>query len=330
MHANPAPRAVEQKTSLSPAKRLLLLGLLALSLVVIFMAINLQGNIGYILKHRGQILATMVLVAFASGISTLLFQTITQNRILTPAVMGLESLFVLIQTLLVFFLNVAGLGMFGSIGQFVGEAALLVLFATLLYRWLLGGSGLDLHRVLLIGLVFGTLFRSSAGLMQRLLSPGEFAVLQSRIFATFTRADSSVLMLCGVIIALVMLVVWRMRHRLDVIALGSNTATALGIAYKRYVTGLLLLISVLVATATALVGPMTFLGLLIVNLTYPLMGSWRHSYLIPGCVMIGMIALIGGQLVLERLFNMAGTLSVVIEFIGGGLFIYLLLKKVAK
>lgn len=318
------------KTPLSSGKRLWILGLLVLALVTFFMTINLQGNIPYILKHRGQILATMVLVAFASGISTLLFQTITQNRILTPSVMGLESLFILIQTLLVFFLNIAGLSMFGSIGQFVGEAALLVLFATLLYRWLLSGTGLDLHRVLLIGLVFGTLFRSSAGLMQRLLSPGEFAVLQSRIFASFTRANSDVLMISGLAIALVTLVVWHMRHRLDVIALGSNTATALGIPYKRYVTGLLLLISVLVAISTALVGPMMFLGLLIVNLAYPLIGSWRHSYLLPGCIMIGMITLIGGQLILERVFDMAGTLSVVIEFIGGGLFIYLLLKKVAK
>lgn len=330
MHAESSVTTQSHKVALSPGKRLCLLGLVALALMALFMLINLQGNVAYILKHRGQILATMVLVAFASGISTLLFQTITQNRILTPSVMGLESLFVLLQTILVFFLNIAGLSMFGTIGQFVGETALLVFFATLLYRWLLSGTGLDLHRVLLIGLVFGTLFRSSAGLMQRLLSPGEFAVLQSRIFATFTRADSNVLLICGLVIAIVTLVVWRMRHRLDVIALGSNTATALGIPYKRYVTGLLLLISVLVAISTALVGPMMFLGLLIVNLAYPLMGSWRHTYLLPGCVMIGMIALIGGQLILERIFDMAGTLSVVIEFIGGGLFIYLLLKKVAK
>lgn len=330
MHADASPTSRPHKIPLSPGKRLCLLSLLVLVLVTLFMLINLQGNVSYILKHRGQILATMVLVAFTSGIGTLLFQTITQNRILTPSVMGLESLFVLLQTLLVFFLNIAGLRVFGTIGQFVGEAALLMLFATLLYRWLLSGSGLDLHRVLLIGLVFGTLFRSSAGLMQRLLSPGEFAVLQSRIFATFTRADSSVLLISGLVIAVITLIVWRMRHRLDVIALGSNTATALGIPYKRYVTGLLLLISVLVAISTALVGPMTFLGLLIVNLTYPLIGSWRHAYLLPGSIMIGMITLIGGQLVLERVFDMAGTLSVVIEFVGGGLFIYLLLKKVAK
>lgn len=312
---------------LSPGRRLVMAGALVLVLATIFMTVGLKGNISYILMHRSHILATMVLVAFASGISTLLFQTITQNRILTPSVMGLESLFVLLQTLLIFALDVGGLSMLGSVGRFLAEGLLLVTFATLLYRWLLDGSGMDLHRVLLIGLVCGTLFRSAAGLMQRLMSPGEFAVLQGRIFATFTRADSGVLLVSALIVAVVSVVVWKMRHRLDVIALGANSATALGIAYRRSITGLLLLIALLVATSTALVGPMMFLGLLIVNLTYPLIGSWRHRDLLPGSVLIGMATLIGGQLVLERVLGMAGTLSVVIEFAGGSLFIYLLLRK---
>lgn len=316
--------------SLSPGQRLLLFAGLLLALMTLFMTLDLHGNIAYILRHRGQILATMMLVGFAAGISTLLFQTLTRNRILTPSVMGLESLFVLMQTLLIFALDVGGLNMLGSVGRFVAESTLLVLFATLLYRWLLGGAGLDLHRVLLIGLVCGTLFRSVSGLMQRLMEPGEFAVLQSRIFATFTRADSDVLLISSLVIALVTLLVWRLRHRLDVMALGPDSAIALGIAWQRHVTGLLLLISLLVAVSTALVGPMMFLGLLIVNLAYPLIGSWRHGYLLPGCVLIGMITLVGGQLILERLLNMAGTLSVVIEFSGGALFIWLLLRKGAK
>lgn len=316
--------------SLSPGQRLLLLAGLLLALMTLFMTLDLHGNIAYILRHRGQILATMMLVGFAAGISTLLFQTLTRNRILTPSVMGLESLFVLMQTLLIFALDVGGLNMLGSVGRFVAESTLLVLFATLLYRWLLGGAGLDLHRVLLIGLVCGTLFRSVSGLMQRLMEPGEFAVLQSRIFATFTRADSDVLLISSLVIALVTLLVWRLRHRLDVMALGPDSAIVLGIAWQRHVTGLLLLISLLVAVSTALVGPMMFLGLLIVNLAYPLIGSWRHGYLLPGCVLIGMITLVGGQLILERLLNMAGTLSVVIEFSGGALFIWLLLRKGAK
>ncbi len=324
---SPLSRALKNVSS--PVWRISLLALLAVIVSLVFMTLHLQGNISYVLKHRGQILFTIVLVAFASGISTLLFQTITQNRILSPSVMGLEALFVFIQTLLVFFVQLSQLSQVGSMVPFLGETALLMIFATLLYRWLFNRSGLDLHRVLLTGLVFGTLFRSLSGLMQRLLSPGEFAVLQSRMFATFTHADPAVLALSAVLIAAITIIVWRIRHRLDVIALGRNSATALGVPFQRYVTGLLLLVSLLVAISTALVGPMTFLGLLVVNLAWPVVGSWRHRYLLPGTVLIGIIMLTGGQLILEQVFNMAGTLSVIIEFLGGGLFIYLILKKVA-
>lgn len=310
-----------------PAKRLLLLSIIALTAIVIFMTINLRGNIQYILVHRGLILATMLLVAFAAGVATVLFQTVTNNRILTPSVMGLEALFILIQTMLVFFVDADGFRVLGITGKFLCESALLLLFSVFLYRWLLTGVGINLHKVLLVGLVCGTLFRSLSSLMQRLLSPGEFAILQGRVFATFTRAPAEIIAVSTGIIVIVALIVWRMRHCLDIIALGRNTAINLGVAYQKKITTILLLVSLLVAISTALVGPLTFLGLLIANLAYPIVGSFRHQHLLPGVFLLGTITLVGGQLILERLLNMSGTLSVVIEFIGGALFIYLLIKK---
>ena len=321
----PAPRA----GLTAPAKRLMALSALALLAILLFMTINLGGNIRYILLHRGLILATMLLVACAAGIATLLFQTVTNNRILTPSVMGLEALFILLQTLLIFFIDANGLKMLGNVGQFVCETALLVLFATLLYRWLLGSIGVNLHRVLLVGLVCGTLFRSISGLLQRLLAPGEFAILQSRMFATFTRAAPEIIAIAAVVVLLVALVVWRMRHSLDVIALGRDMSVGLGVAGRRRVTLILLLVSLLVAISTALVGPLTFFGLLVANLSYQFIGSHRHCYLLPGVVLTGIITLVGGQLILERLLHMAGSLSVVIEFVGGALFLWFLMKKAA-
>lgn len=313
----------------TPGKRLAGLSVLALASIVLFMTINLRGNISYILVHRGLILATMLLVAFSSGVATLLFQTVTNNRILTPSVMGLEALFILIQTLLIFFIDANGLRMLGAVGQFICEALLLVLFSTFLYRWLLGRIGVNLHMVLLVGLVCGTLFRSISSLLQRLLEPGEFAILQSRIFATFTRAAPEIIALSGLVVLAVALIIWRMRHSLDVIALGRDMSIGLGVPWRRRVTLVLLLVSLLVALSTALVGPLTFFGLLVANLTYQLMGSHRHHYLLPGVVLTGIITLVGGQVILERGLNMAGSLSVVIEFVGGALFLWFLIKKAA-
>lgn len=314
---------------LTPSRRLMWLAGLSLGLVAIFMTINLGSNLQYIMVHRGLTLITMLLVAFAASVSTVLFQTVTNNRVLTPSIMGFEALFVLIQTALVFVFGVGGIPGLGVGGKFILEAVLLILFSAMLYRWLFTGSRNNLHLVLLVGIICGTLFRSMANLMQRLLTPSEFAIVQGRMFATFTRAVPELIALSVVITVMVAWVIWRMRFRFDVLALGRNTAINLGMDYKRSVTIILLLVSVLVAISTALVGPLTFLGFMVANLAYLVVGSSQHRFLLPAAFLLGVVALVGGQLILEHLLNMAGALSVVIEFIGGTLFILLLLKKVS-
>ncbi|WP_276676016.1 iron chelate uptake ABC transporter family permease subunit, partial [Caldibacillus debilis] len=77
----------------------------------------------------------------------------------------------------------------------------------------------------------------------------------------------------------------------------------------------------------ALAGPVTFLGLLVANLSYEYLKTYRHRELILGAILISIIALVGGQWIVERVFSFSTTLSVIINFIGGIYFIYLLLKE---
>ena len=319
---------VNQKRHISSRKTVWLLLGIAVLCVVFFMTFNLKGNISYILTHRTWIVLTMILVAFSAATSTLLFQTVTNNRILTPSIMGFESLFVLIQTVVIFFIDAQGIPYIGIVGKFIFESLLLILFSLFLYRGLFNKLKQNLHLVLLIGIILGTLFRSFSNLLQRLMAPTEFAVLQSRIFATFTRAEPVLIVFSLVISSIIGLFLWRMRFRFDVLALGRDNAINLGIDYQKSVTIILLLVSVLVSISTALVGPFTFLGLLIANLAYSISGSSQHRFLLPTAFLLGIIFLVGGQMFLEHVLNMVGALSIVIEFIGGSLFIFLLLKKV--
>ena len=319
---------VNQKRFISSRNTVLILLGIALFCVIFFMTFNLKGNISYILTHRAWIVLTMILVAFSAATSTLLFQTVTNNRILTPSIMGFESLFVLIQTVVIFFIDAQGIPYIGIVGKFIFESSLLILFSLFLYRGLFNKLKQNLHLVLLIGIILGTLFRSFSNLLQRLMTPTEFAVLQSRIFATFTRAEPVLIVFSLIIASIIGLFLWRMRFRFDVLALGRDNAINLGVDYQKSVTIILLLVSVLVSISTALVGPFTFLGLLIANLAYSISGSSQHRFLLPTAFLLGVIFLVGGQMFLERVLNMVGALSIVIEFIGGSLFIFLLLKKV--
>ena len=86
----------------------------------------------------------------------------------------------------------------------------------------------------------------------------------------------------------------------------------------------------MVAASTALVGPILFFGLIVANLAYSYAGTFRHVWTLPTAALIGVLCLLGGQMVLEQLFSFGASLSMVIEFAGGLFFLYLVLRKGAR
>lgn len=300
------------------------------AVVLFFLFFELKGNVGYILPRRAIKVSAMLLVAVAVGVSTLLFQTVTANRILTPSIMGFDSLYILVQTVMAFALGAAAVVTAPPTLQFGVEVVLMVAFSALLYRWMFTGATRSLHLLLLVGVILGSLFRGFSSLLQRLMEPSEFIILQDLFFASFNNVDPSLLGVAAVIVAVVCGAVWRARHTLDVLALGRDVAINVGVDHRRVVMRVLLACSLLVAVSTALVGPVTFFGLLVVSLGYQLCRGFSHAWLLPIVVLIGAIALVGGQLVLEKVFGFGTALSVVIEFTGGILFLYLLLKGSLK
>ncbi|MBT2249503.1 iron chelate uptake ABC transporter family permease subunit [Arthrobacter sp. BHU FT2] len=298
--------------------------------VLFFLFFELKGNVGYILPRRAIKVSAMLLVAVAVGVSTLLFQTVTANRILTPSIMGFDSLYILVQTVMAFALGAAAVVTAPPTLQFGVEVVLMVAFSALLYRWMFTGATRSLHLLLLVGVILGSLFRGFSSLLQRLMEPSEFIILQDLFFASFNNVDPALLGVAAVIVAAVCAAVWRARHTLDVLALGRDVAINVGVDHRKVVMRVLLACSLLVAVSTALVGPVTFFGLLVVSLGYQLCRGFSHAWLLPIVVLIGAIALVAGQLVLEKVFGFGTALSVVIEFTGGILFLYLLLKGSLK
>ncbi|MHA7279086.1 iron chelate uptake ABC transporter family permease subunit [Arthrobacter sp. MDT2-2] len=328
---NALPAAVVQSgrtpvRSLPPAFWLVALGVTAAALIAAFLLVGLEGDIAYVLLRRLNRVGAMVLVAVAVGVSTVLFQTVTGNRILTPSIMGLDALYILIQTALAFALGASTLLTLAAPIRFAVEVTLMVAFSWLLYRWLFTGGGRSLHLLLLVGIVFGVFFRGASTLLQRLMDPSEYIILQDLFFASFNRVDPTLLILSAIAVSGLCIPAWRLRHRLDVLALGRDTAVGLGVDYRRTVTLVLVICSVLVAVSTALVGPATFFGLLVSALAYQLCSSFRHAAVLPLAVLLGVIALVGGQLVLEQVFEFDTALSIVIEFTGGLVFLALLMK----
>ncbi|UVF21420.1 iron chelate uptake ABC transporter family permease subunit [Microvirga terrae] len=311
-------------------RTLLILAAIATGVIVLFTTLNAKGRWDFILAFRGTKILSMVLVAHAIAVSTVLFQTVSHNRILTPSIMGFDALYALIQTGLIFALGSAGVSALDPRLLFGVEVAAMVAFSGLLYRWLFSGSSRSLHLLLLVGIVFGVLFRSLSGFMQRIIDPNEFVVLQDRLFANFNSVDGNLLTISAAAVVAVSVVGWRLMHAYDVLALGRETAINLGVDHGRVTTIVLILVAVLVSVSTALVGPVTFFGLLVANLAYQIAGTHKHRFVLPVASLIAVICIVGGQLVLERIFAFDTALSIVIEFLGGIVFLALLIKGTTR
>lgn len=308
-------------------KLILILSALLILSAALFLTWNAQGSWDFVLPLRAKKLAALLLVAYAVGVSTLLFQTITHNPILTPSILGFDALYVFLQTALVAALGGLGYAQLAPLGKFSLELAAMLGGSLLLFSLLLKQGGRDLARMILIGVVFGILFRSLSSLLQRLLDPEEFAVAQSSTFASFNTVNAKLLGVSAVIALVSAFFLWRERYKLDVLLLGRDQAVNLGLNYRRDMLWILFWIAVLTATATALVGPVSFFGLLVVALSDRFCGSIRHSLRLPMAFLTASVLLVGGQTVFEHLLGMKAVLSVVIEFAGGLVFLWLVLRK---
>ena len=172
-----------------PALALILLGLLTAISIVCFMTLGAKGSWSFVLGFRGKKLASLLLVAYAVAVSTVLFQTVTNNRILTPSIMGFDALYVLIKTGVVFFLGVGALISIDPQLQFGLEVLVMVAFSGLLFRWLFLGEERSLHLLVLVGIVFGILFRSLSQFMQD--QPGDQIGLFRRYIGVLCEPDAS-------------------------------------------------------------------------------------------------------------------------------------------
>ncbi|EDO9300054.1 iron chelate uptake ABC transporter family permease subunit [Campylobacter coli] len=306
-------------------KKILILAFLTLIMALVFVFAGLKDFDEYALKNRFLQIAAIVIVAICIAISTVIFQTLCNNKILTPAIIGLDSLYMLLQSALVFSLGSANLSVYRNGINFLITLACMVVFSLGLYK-ILFSSDKSIYLIMLLGLIFGTLFSTLSSFFEILIDPDEFMIIQGRMFASFDNVAFDVLALAYIVTLLSFIWIFRYMKFLDPLSLGKDLSINLGINYQKISKHLMIIIAILTSISTALVGPITFLGLLVVNITYELFKTAKHSILLLACILISILALLGGVFFVSRIFDYNTTISVIINFLGGIYFIYLVLK----
>lgn len=184
-----------------PLKKWLSLLLLLAAVVIVslcYLTYNTYGNWSFALALRGKKLLAFIFVGIAAAFSTISFQTVTQNHFLTPNILGMDSLYVFVQTVLFFLLGGAqALGQV-SLGSFLMNVFLTVFLSTSLSYFLLRKNQSDLFLLLMIGMILGTFFSSISTFLQVIMDPNEYDLLQGKLFASFGNVNSQYLVFVGV------------------------------------------------------------------------------------------------------------------------------------
>lgn len=287
------------------------------------------GSEGFwrIAQLRATTLLVIAVVAVCQAVATVSFQTATNNRIITPSIMGFESLYVAVQTSSVYFLGVAGIVALQGIGQFTLQVALMVGFSLLLYGWLLSGKYGNLQIMLLIGIIIGAGLGSVSTFMQRLLTPSEFDVLSARLFGNMSNADPEYFPVAIPLCVIAAGALWARTHRLNVLSLGRDATIGVGLNHRREIMTVLFFVSILMAVSTALIGPMTFLGFLVATLAYQFADTYDHRYILPVAVLTATAVLTSAYFIMRHVFYAQGVVSIIIEVVGGTVFLIVILRK---
>ncbi|MCG7406120.1 iron chelate uptake ABC transporter family permease subunit [Paenibacillus sp. ACRRX] len=278
-------------------------------------------------KRRMVALVAMIIAAICQSLSTVAFQSITNNRIITPSLLGFESLYSTIHTSTIFFFGVGALINFTGIVPFLLQVMVMVLMSLILYGWLLSGKYGNLQIMLLVGIIIGTGLKSVSAFMRRLLSPSEFDILQARLFGSVNHADSAYFPIVIPMVIIVALLLLAHSKNLNILSLGKDVSTSFGVKHQSSIIYTLILVSILMSISTALIGPLTFYGFLVAILSYQAAPTYDHRYVFPMALAIGFLIITGAYFLMYHVFNAQGVVSVIIELFGGIIFLIAILRK---
>ena len=313
---------------ISSNKKITILIIATICMAAFYLLVGLDYEIfQYQFQSRLRKLVLILIVGGAIGESVVIFQAITTNRLLTPSIMGLDSVYLFVKVLPVFLVGTQAAVVTNVYLNFFVTLIAMVLFSLLLFEGMFKLGNFSVYFILLVGVILGTFFRSITSFIQLIMDPESFLAVQSAMFASFEASNSKLVLISTCLLLVLIVITVILRPYLDVLLLGRAQAINLGVSYETMTRLLLILVALLVSISTALVGPVTFLGLLTVNLAHELMKTYEHKYILPATILISWISLFLAQWVVENLFEATTEFSLIIDLIGGSYFIYLLVKR---
>lgn len=310
---------------------LMILACLSLFFCVLYLNVGVDRSkeifVDYAMYIRKPKLWSMIIAAFCIGTASVAFQSVIRNTLVTPCLLGMNSLYSLINTAIYFFVGGHSVWVLNKYASFGLNLVIMGVAGTAIYGYLFRKTRSNVLYVILAGTVLSNFFGSIQTTLTRIMDPNSYDTLLTKLIAGFNNVNADILLLATVVCIVIVVVFWRYIRLLDVITLGKDQAINLGVDYDKSIARILLAVVLLIATSTAVVGPLSFMGLILSNLARQLFRTYRHFYLLLGSFFLGVILLLGGQMLIEHVFAFSTSISVFISMFGGSYFLYLILKN---
>ena len=234
-------------------------------------------------------LPRVLMAALVGGLLALcgaVLQALTNNDLADPYLLGMSSGASFGAVLVVVTgMTSSALGL--TLGAFVGGLASLVLLLVLI-----GRTGLDALRVVLVGIIVGQLF--NALMSVTLVASADAESTRAMTFwlmGSMSASRWSNVIVTGLLCLVGLIIVAGAHRSLDLLSFGADTAQSLGVSVTRTRLILLVTTAVLTATCVASVGAIGFVGLVVPHLVRFLVGP-GHLRLLPLSAVVGGVLLV--------------------------------------
>ena len=236
-------------------RKLVILAVLVLLASVAYLTVDVNPKyLSFAMGLRVPMLLVMLIAAFAIGGASIVFQSIIHNTIVTPCLLGMNSLYTLIHTAVVFFAGSSSILAANANLSFAADLIIMGVTATLIYSYFFKKTKHNVLYVLLIGTVLTSLFSSIQTTLTRVMDPNEYDNLLNTLVASFSNINTEIIIFSVIVLGVVIAFLGKDLSVLNVLTLGKNQAINLGVNYDRSVRRLLLGVTLFIAVATAIAG----------------------------------------------------------------------------
>jgi iron complex transport system permease protein len=283
-----------------------------------------------IINYRLPKAITAIVVGISLSVSGLLMQTLFQNPLAGPDVLGLSSgaslgvaTIVMGATFLPMGLSAVLLSSYGiilasSLGSF------LVLLAVLAVSQRLR----DTMAILIVGLMFASLTSAIVGTLTYFSTAEQLQKFTFWSMGNLGNLSWSSIVILSVCVAIGLLLSLVSVKPLNALLLGENYARSLGVNYKRTRLIIIIATSILAGSITAYAGPIAFIGLAVPHIAKLVFQTSNHTILFWATLLLGAIIM----LICDSISQLPGSdltlpINAVTSIFGAPIVIWLLVRK---